>query len=56
MGRPIRADRIMGEFGVILNDSDRAGHFNFAWPLTDVEELMPPVEALGAQGFWDWTQ
>lgn len=54
LGKPIGADRIMGEFGVVLNDSDRAGHFNFAWPMNSVEELQPPIEARGAQGFWEW--
>lgn len=54
LGRPVRSDRIMSEFGVVLNDSDRAGHFNFAWPLLDVEEMRPPIEARGAQGFWEW--
>jgi hypothetical protein len=56
LGAPIRADKIMAEFGRVTNDSDRDGHFNFAWPMLDVEEMQPPIEAKGAQGFWDWTQ
>lgn len=54
LGTPVRADTVLGEFGAVLNDSDRSGHFNFAWPLTDVEEMRPPTPARGAQGFWDW--
>lgn len=36
------------------NDSDRDEHFNFGWPMLDVEPLMPPIEARGAQGFWNF--
>lgn len=53
LGTPVRADKVMGEFGGLTNDSDRDDHFNFAWPLTDVEEMRPPVPARGAQGFWE---
>jgi hypothetical protein len=55
LGVPVRADQVLGEFGAVLNDSDRDGHFNFAWPLTEIEELRPPIPARGAQGFWEWT-
>ncbi|WP_066923102.1 ASCH domain-containing protein [Methylobacterium sp. CCH5-D2] len=54
LGLPIRAHEIVGEFGGILNDSDRAEHCNFAWPLTDIRPCIPPVPARGAQGFWPW--
>lgn len=55
LGVPVRADEVMGELGVVINDSDRAAHFNFAWPLTAIEEMRPPVPARGAQGFWEWS-
>ncbi|MEM7213737.1 MAG: hypothetical protein AAF479_17960 [Pseudomonadota bacterium] len=38
----------------IVNDSDRDDHFNWGWPLTEIEPVMPPVEVRGAQGFWNW--
>lgn len=55
LGEPIRAHEIVGEFGGVLNDSDRAEHSNFAWPLTGILPLEPPVPARGAQGFWPWS-
>jgi hypothetical protein len=55
LGAPVRADKIMSEFGwTVGNDSDRNFHFNFAWPMLEVEEMQPPVEAKGAQGWWNW--
>jgi len=42
------------EFGGKINDSDRDEYSNFAWPITEIEPLMPPQEARGAQGFWNW--
>lgn len=54
LGEPVRADAIVGEFGGTLNDSDRAEHCNWAWPLTDIVPCEPPVPATGAQGFWPW--
>lgn len=57
LGEPIIADKIMTEFGVpIVNDSDRAFTFNWAWPMLDVEPLTPPIPARGAQGFWNWAE
>jgi hypothetical protein len=50
LGAPVLADRV-----VVANDSDRAEHFNFAWPLTELEPLVPPVPARGLQGLWEWT-
>lgn len=55
LGTPRRAHEITDEFGGPINDSDRGEHANWAWPLTDVQPLMPPVEARGAQGFWHWS-
>lgn len=53
LGECKRADQTV-MFGKFVNDSDRDQHFNFAWPLTDIEPLTPPVEARGAQGFWSF--
>lgn len=54
LGKPVRANDIVAEFGCVLNDSERAEHCNFAWPLTAIEPCIPPVPARGAQGFWPW--
>lgn len=54
LGQPVPAWEIVGEFGAVLNDSDRAAHSNWAWPLTDIVPAEPPVPAKGAQGFWHW--
>lgn len=54
LGAPVQSWQIVGEFGGAINDSDRAEHCNFAWPLADVTEMRPPVPAKGSQGFWDW--
>ena len=57
LGTPVHGldNLVLGEFDPpILNDSDRAEHANWAWPLRQIELLMPPVEAKGAQGFWNW--
>ncbi len=56
LGTPVPADQIVAEFGIVVNDSDRAGTFNWAWPMLDVEPLTPPIPARGAQGLWDWTR
>ena len=55
LGVPKRGDECAREFGVGAgNDSDRIGHFNWGWPMLDVQPLIPSREACGAQGFWDW--
>ncbi|MEE7460622.1 hypothetical protein MFUR16E_04400 [Methylobacterium fujisawaense] len=56
LGAPVRSYEIVGEFGGAINDSDRDQHCNWAWPLTDIQPLMPPVPARGAQGFWTWRE
>lgn len=53
---PILGHDIASEFGGVLNDSDRAEHCNWAWPLDDIRSCEPPVPAKGAQGFWPWKQ
>lgn len=55
LGEPVLSDSIVGEFGGIINDSDRAEHCNLAWPLTGIRAFEPPIAATGAQGFWPWT-
>jgi hypothetical protein len=52
--QPKRGFDIVGEFGGQLNDSDRAEHCNWAWPLTDIQPVVPAVDVKGAQGFWNW--
>lgn len=36
------------------NDSDRDGHANFGWPLTAIEQLIPPEPFRGKQGWGEW--
>jgi hypothetical protein len=54
LGVPKRGWEIVPEFGGVVNDSDREEHSNFAWPLLDIEPLVPPIAMIGAQGFWNW--
>lgn len=65
MGEPIRNEALMEAMGVsaaeiaatigaLINDSDRSEHTNWGWPMLDVQPLLPPVPARGAQGFWKW--
>jgi hypothetical protein len=55
LGEPKRGDECAREFGEEAgNDSDREGTFNWGWPLTEIDRLIPPVPARGAQGLWDW--
>lgn len=54
VGEPIHASKGLPALGIERNDSDRAEHFNWAWPMLDVQPLQPPVPARGAQGFWNW--
>ena len=46
---------IAAEFGGRVNDSDRDEQANFGWPLTDILEVVPPVEHTGRQGWSDWS-
>ena len=52
LGQPRRACEIYPDD--FSSDSDRLEHSNWAWPLTAIEHLEPPVPARGAQGLWDW--
>jgi hypothetical protein len=51
LGTPIPPERVKE---MLANDSDRDGHFNWAWPMLDIERIEPPLPATGAQGFWTW--
>jgi len=53
LGAPVRASKIIAEFGG--NDSDRDEHCNFAWPLSSLKPVHPFAPAKGMQGFWDWS-
>jgi hypothetical protein len=50
LGKPRKVTALFGG----RPDSDRLDQHMWAWPLTDIEVWMPPVEARGAQGFWPW--
>ena len=57
LGKPVPANEIELErlaTNGFVGDSDRIDHQMFGWPLTDIEPLIPPVPARGAQGFWNW--
>ena len=54
VGEPREGWSVAGEFGGVVNDSDRAEHANFAWPMLHVEQLVPPLPMKGLQGFWNW--
>lgn len=56
LGQPKRGDDCAREFGFDAgNDSKRDGTFNWGWPLGEIEPLIPPAPARGAQGFWKWS-
>lgn len=54
LGQPVNGLDLARQFGGRVNDSDRHDHANFGWPISDVQPLFPPVEARGAQGFWNY--
>jgi hypothetical protein len=55
LGSPKRGDMCAAEFGLDAgNDSAREGTFNWGWPMRDIEPLVPPIPARGAQGLWEW--
>jgi hypothetical protein len=57
LGEGKRGDECARELGIAIggNDSDREGTFNYGWPLTDIQPLVPPVPARGSQGWWSFT-
>lgn len=42
------------DHGEIEDDYGDYSAGRFAWHLTDVQPLIPPVPATGRQGFWSW--
>jgi hypothetical protein len=53
IGEPKRSWEVAGEFGGLVNDSERDDHSNFAWPMLDPRPCEPIIPMRGAQGFWD---
>mgnify|MGYP002780996547 CR=1 FL=1 len=51
LGEPLSPEQVGRQ---LANDSDRSGHFNWAWPLSAIERLEPFVPARGSQGWWTW--
>ena len=52
LGEPKAGDACAREFGLDAgNDSDRAGTFNWGWPMLHIERVLPPVPWRGRQGF-----
>lgn len=56
LGAPVPALEWVRKHSPDFADSDRIDHQKYAWPLTDIERLEPPVPYRGAQGFWDWSE
>lgn len=54
VGEPKRGDLCAAEFGIDHggNDSDRNDHFNWGWPMLEVQ-WTPPIPFRGAQGFFN---
>ena len=52
LGEPTKNPVIDGHH--LIEDSDRAAHLNWGWPMLDIERFDVPVPARGAQGFWIW--
>lgn len=41
-------------YAVNSDNPNRPGVFNYAWPVEDIQPLLPARPARGAQGFWEW--
>jgi len=55
VGSPKSGDECAREFGTNYgNDSTREGTFNWGWPLEVMDTFLPPIDATGKQGLWDW--
>jgi hypothetical protein len=54
LGEPKRGDRCAEEFGRPRLPAFAGASYNWGWPLLDIEPVMPPEEASGMQGFWEW--
>jgi hypothetical protein len=55
LGAPRDGHDIAAEFGKPANDSDRYDKANFGWPLTEIKDVVPPVEHTGKQGWSEWS-
>lgn len=56
LGKPISGSEAAERLGATLNDSDRANHSNWAWPVSGITPFAEPFECKGAQGFWTWPE
>ncbi len=54
LGTPRDGHDIAADFGGPVNDSSRSEHANFGWPLTAVEDVVPPEPHTGRQGWSEW--
>ncbi len=58
VGKAVLGPSVVSEFGgpenAFGNDSNRDEDANWAWPLSNIKPLQPPVPAKGAQGLWRW--
>lgn len=50
LGEPLPPAEVAAAAGY---SETRAGEFNWAWPLSDVE-MVEPIACKGAQGFWQY--
>ena len=54
-GDPELGHEIALRLGAIsANDSSRADHSNWGWPMLDIEAWEQPFAMKGAQGLWNW--
>jgi hypothetical protein len=56
VGEPVDGFTAVESIGAVVNDSDRAEHANWGWPMLEVECLDPPIAAAGKQGLWRWSR
>lgn len=55
VGAPKAGYQVCEEFGhEYVNDSDRADHSNWGWPMKEIRRFGDPIPAKGAQGLWVW--
>lgn len=55
VGEPVSGHDIAIHVGATsANDSDRADHANWGWPMRDIEQWDTPVPMRGAQSLWTW--
>lgn len=56
VGAPVDGWDACETFGHKVNDSDRDGQANFAWPMLEIERWPEAQVCRGAQGFWNWPE